>query len=186
MATSNAKLNIITPPIGVPVSIDEVKDSLKVTSTTEDARIYGMIEMATKWAEEYTGLKIMPQTVELTMDKFIDWSFTLGVWPIQSVDSVKYDDTESPQVEQTLTADVDYDVDIVTTKGRISTLGGWPSVSTDYNAVRIRMTAGYASAKVVPEGIKEGIKLMIMSTYYCKKEMYEAAKAMLWIYRVNV
>jgi len=180
-----ATLNTITAPTGVPVTVQELKDRLRLTTTSEDARLYALLEAATKWAEEYTHLKIMPQVVELTLDRFPSWGFNLDVHPIRSVDSVKYDDTSSPQVETTLTADVDYETDIVTTKGRIESLGGWPSVSSDMNAVRIRMSVGYASALVVPEGIKEGIKMYAAGLYTCDVATKKGAESALWVYRVT-
>ncbi|RMG71928.1 MAG: hypothetical protein D6711_14215 [Chloroflexi bacterium] len=180
-----AAFNTITPPTGVPVTVQELKDRLRITSNAENGRLYGLLEAAAQWAEDFTGAYIMPRGIELTMDRFPAREFTLGVWPIVSVDSVIYDSADSPSVSTTVAAS-EYELDLVTVKGRIRAVNGWPSTSTKVNAVRIRMTVGYSSKLTVPEGVKEGIKLYAAGLYYCDDAMREAAKNTLWNYRVVV
>lgn len=178
-----ATLNTITAPVTEPVDIEDLRDVLRIDGTSEDGRLSSLIVAARIWAEDFLDMKLMSQVVDLTLDSFVSDSFDLGVYPIQSVDSVKYDSTDSPSVETTLTENVDYRVDIVTNFGRIVSIGGWPSAYRKFNSVRIRMTVGYTDAVSVPQSIKEGIKVYAASLYECNPQLMEAAKNILWPYR---
>lgn len=178
-----ATLKTITAPVAEPVDVAELRDVLRIDDATEDARLFSLIIAARQWAEDYTDTKLMSQVVELNIDRFPSNSFVLDAYPIQSVDSVKYDSTDSPSVETTLTVDVDYRVDIDSKNGRIISIGGWPSVYQKFNSVRVRMTVGYAAVDDVPEGIKEGIKIYAASLYECNPAMTKAAESILWHFR---
>lgn len=178
-----ATLKEITGPTQEPVTLSELKDVLRITSTSEDVRLTALLKAARQFVENYLDTKLMTQTVELNLDRFSADSFELDVYPIQSVSSVKYDSTDSPSVETTLTVNVDYRVDIDSKNGRIISIGGWPSVYSKFNSVRIRMVAGYASAAAVPDGIKEGLKLYAAALYECSPQLEDAAKSILWPFR---
>lgn len=178
-----ATLKTITEPTVEPVTLDELKDVLRIDGTDDDKRLYGLIKTARSFAEQFCNLRLMTQTVELIYDRWPSDTFELDVWPIQSVDSVKYDDTASPQVQQTLVVDDDYIVEIESYNGRITSLGGWPSVSTDFHSIRIRMTVGYSDAESVPETIKDGVKFYAAGLFDCDNTLMETAKTILWPYR---
>lgn len=182
-----ATFRTVTAPAVEPVTLTELKLALRVTSTTDDARLTAMIEGARKWAEEYTGLRFITQVVELSFCKWPSVEFPLCVFPIQTIDSVKYYDTGSPQTDTTLVDGTDYIANIYyRPSGILRALTGWPSASTDYNSIRVRMTVGYGLAVDVPAGIKEAIKMYCASGYLCAPEMVPAAKDALRIYRVNL
>ena len=177
-------LTIITEPTAEPVTVDEAKEALRIDITDEDTRIGNIIESARIFAEDFCGLKLMTQTIELSMDKWPATEFKLGIWPLASIDSIKYDDTASPVAEQTLTVDTDYYADTTLIEGRVRTIGGWPSVAVKPQAIRIRMTAGYASAAAVPERIKDGIKAYCAYIYDSDPLMKEIAERLLWSARI--
>ncbi len=182
-------LTIITEPTVEPVTLAEAKTALRVDHSDDDTRITALIEAARRFAEAYTGMYIMPQTIEASMDSWPATEIELCVWPLESVDSVKYDDTASPVTEQTLTVDTDYYADTTTIGGRVRTLTGWPSVAVKPNAIRIRMTAGYPLAGSplsgnAPEIIKEGVLAYVMFLYDNDISMKNAAEAILWSSRV--
>lgn len=176
-------LNTITAPTIEPITQDELKDALRIDGNDDDLRLKGLIVAARNWAENYLDLRLMNQVVELTLDRFPADKFSLDVWPIQSVDSVKYDNTASPSVETTLVENTDYRVDIVNIEGRMQSIGGWPSVYNKFNSVRIRMTVGYATQAAIPQGIKEGIKTYAMGQYLCNPGLLEMAENMLWNFK---
>lgn len=177
-------LSTITGPTVEPVTTTEVKTALGVLHSDDDTRIDGLIKAARIFAEAYCSLRIMTQVVEWTLDNWPAGEFTLGVWPIQSVDSVKHFDTASPSVEQTLVANTDYYADTTTKNGRLRTEGGWPSVAVIPNPIKIRMTVGYADADSVPDGIKEGIKAYVVYLYDSDELMESIAKRLLWPERI--
>lgn len=187
-------LTVITAPTVEPVTLAEAKAVLRVNDSNSNTLITAHIQAAREFAEEYLGLRLVSQVVELTLDRWPGTTFALGVWPIISIDSIKYDDTASPVTEQTLVANTDYYTDIVTTYGRVTTIGGWPSVAVKPNPIRIRMTAGYADsasspqdlADNVPEAIKHGIKLYVAYLFFADDAYRVAAENALRVNRVNV
>jgi len=174
-------LTIIIEPTSEPVTLNEAKESIKVEDTDDDARILGMIVTARRFAEAFCNIKIFTQVVERSYDRFPSSEIDLGVWPLQSIDSVKYDDTASPVTEQTLVADTDYYADTTTIGGRVRTITGWPSVAVKPNPVRIRMTAGYTT---VPDYFKEGVLAYVAYLFDGESEMATAAKSILSPYRI--
>jgi len=168
-----SSVTIITEPTIEPVTLAETKEVLRISHSDDDDLINGYIEAARNWAEDYTDLYFITQVIEITMDTWPGYVIALGSWPIQSVDSVKYDDTSSPITEQTLVENTDYYVDIVSPCGFIDMIDTLPSLTTRPNAVKIRLTVGYEAVSVspedprngVPETIKTAIKLYVKSLY---------------------
>lgn len=181
-----ATLSTITAPTDEPVTLQEAKDALRIESSDEDVRIWNIIRSARQFAEDYTNLRIMTQVVELSLDAWPSTVIDLEVWPIQSVDSVKYYDTASPSAQQTLVVNTDYYADITTVKGRIGTITGWPSTAVKFNPITIRMTVGYADQDSVPDQIKEGIKAYCAYIYDSDEIMLNIAKRLLWPARITL
>ena len=179
-----ASLTTITAPTLEPVTLQEVKDTLRVEAGEDDTRLYGIIRASRMFAEAFCGLKIMTQVLELTYDRFPASEFPLDIWPLQSIDSIKYDDTASPVVEQTLVENTDYYADIKTKGGRVRTITGWPSVAVKPGPIRIRVTAGHATQPDVPDNIKEGIKAYCVFLYDADELMETVAKSLLWPERI--
>ena len=156
---------VIQEAISFPVLLSDAKKQINIIEDDDDVFIDHLIQVATAYAEEFTGIKIMPQIWELALDEIECSTFALGFTPIQSVDSVKYDDESN--TEQTL-ADTEYNTDFVSTDGRIHS-DNWPSTYNKFNAIRIRMTVGYVNADAVPAPIKHAI-LMLVSQLYENRE----------------
>lgn len=178
-----ATLTVITAPTTEPVTLTEVKAALGITHSDDDVELANLIQAAREYVELYTGRRLMTQVLELSFDRWPSQSFELGEWPLQSIDSVKYDDTASPVTEQTLIVNTDYYADTTTECGRVKAVTGWPSVAVQPNAVRIRFTAGYDDANSVPQAIKSGVKLWVGGLYQCP-DYIELAKMTLQPFRI--
>lgn len=176
-------LTVITAPTAEPVTLSELKSALGVDHSNDDVELISLIKHAREIAEKYLNRYIMTQTLELSFDGFPAITIPLNVWPLASIDSVKYDDTASPSAEITLTVDTDYYADTTTEGGRIVAISGWFATYPSPNAVRIRMTAGYATADVVPAAIKRGIILWAGGIYQCP-DYIESAKMTLRPFRI--
>ena len=177
-------LTVITEPADEPITLDEAKEALRIDIDDEDTRIWNIIRAARMFAEDYLSLKIMSQTVELSFDQWPATEFSLDVWPIIAVDTVKYEDTASPIATQTLVENTDYYADITKIEGRLRTITGWPSVAVKPNAVKIRMTVGYADQDSVPDQLKEGIKAYCAYIYDSDECMKDIAERLLWSARI--
>ena len=187
-------LSVITEPTIEPVTLTDAKALLGVTHNDDDTLITSYITAARQFAEKYTSLRFITQVVEWQLEAWPAWGFNLDIWPLQSVDSIKYDDTDSPIAEQTLVVNTDYYADVEIEGGWVETIGGWPSVTTRPGPIRIRMTAGYADSSAspidladnVPEGIKTGIKLYVKFLYESDPCSEATARSVLWHFRRKI
>ncbi len=174
----------ITEPSDEPITLEEAKEALRIEIDDEDVRVWNIIRAARMFAEDFLNRKLMSQVVELSFDRWPATEFSLGIWPIISVDTVKHEDTASPVATQTLVANTDYYADVTITEGRLRTITGWPSVAVKPNAIKIRMTVGYADQDSVPDQIKEGIKAYCAYIYDADPAMKDIAEKLLWSQRI--
>lgn len=188
------------PPVH-PVTRDEAKAHLRVTSTDDDALIDSYIESATAWAEKFCGRAFVEQSWTATLDAFPGCdSIELPKPPLISVTSVSYRD--SADVSQSFSS-ANY---IVTQDeyGAALTLtqnATWPSTYTRPDAVTIVFLTGYQKTGAgtsgdpynyrgpVPGPIKEAIKRLVQASYDNLKPedasaVQRAAESLLWPYKM--
>ena len=65
-----AGLQIQTEPNQEPLSLQEVKDYLRVEDTTDERILQAMIETARRFAEEHMGRSLMSQTINQFIDGY--------------------------------------------------------------------------------------------------------------------
>lgn len=162
-------VRVITPPSDYPLTLAELKAHLRVDTSDEDGLITAYLAAATSHAEKFLGRALITQTLELVLDKFYDAQIVIPMPPLQSVASVRYDDSSGD--EQLLAENTDYLVDTASAPGWIAAVNKtWPTTIDTINAVRIRYIAGYVDsnspqAENVPFDIKAAIMLMAGSLY---------------------
>jgi uncharacterized phiE125 gp8 family phage protein len=173
-------LTLDTAPTELPLTLDEVKAHLRVTSVDEDADIMGYLRAAVDILDGPGGTlnrALLTQTLIYKIDDFPsasrigrrgrDASVRLPLAPLQSVSSVTYLDTSG--VEQTLPSSVYrvLDAGAENRRGRINLEYGqnWPAVRGVDKAVTIEYVAGYGARNDVPERIRHLIKVMITEMY---------------------
>ncbi len=81
-------LTLVTPPSIEPLSLSETKLYLRVSTTSEDSLITGLITAAREIAESYTKRSFITQTWMLSYDHFVPRKVFLPRGPVQSVTSV--------------------------------------------------------------------------------------------------
>lgn len=153
-------VKLITAPTSEPITLVEAKAQARFTSSAEDTLFTDLISQAREFCESNTGLSLMPQTWELSLDGFKD-EMRLQHPPVTSITSIKYTDTDG--VEQTL-ASTEYVLDAASDmKARVvlAVDKTWPDVYTGVNNVRIRYVAGYANAAAVPKQLKRWMLIHI-------------------------
>ena len=196
-------LQLITPAVKLPLSLDEIKSHLRIHSsvTVDDALLMAMQRAALSHAEETlaSGRAFITQTWREYWDGFPHWSpLLLSKAKVQSVTSVKYIDTAG--VQQTWSASL-YDTDLISSerqRARIEPAFGevWPSTRHVMNAVEVEYVAGWGiDWNSVPEDARLGLLGLTghlyenRETYYTQsftfKEVPAGYAAMLTQYRVN-
>lgn len=173
-------LTRVTAPTVTPLTLAEVKKHLRVSSTDQDDLITIYLKAATDYVDGewgFLGRCIVTQTWRLTIDEFPDGEIKLPLPPLQSVTSVKYDD--SAGVEQTVSSS-DYYVDSASEPGWVVPVANvsWPTTLDAVNAVRIEYVAGYPADSSsppdltanIPFNIKAGLLLLIANMFEHREE----------------
>jgi uncharacterized phiE125 gp8 family phage protein len=185
-------LSLVTAPAFEPITLQEAKDALRVTSTTDDAMMDALVMARRQWAEGYTGRRFVSQVWDYSLDEFPCGTreIVLPFAPLLSVTSISYVDVNG--TTQTMSA-ADYTV--ATPVGPHCAPGFlylaysafWPSTRCIQNAVTIRFTCGYGVGRShVPNAIKTAIMLAIEADYDRAKDaerMLAAAEALLFPYK---
>lgn len=146
-----------------PVSIDEVKESLRVTDTHEDPLIERLITAARMKLEQDTRLALLSQTWTQAIDRFpcTHEGLPLFVGPLRSVTSVT--SYSSEDVASTFSSG-SYFVDTTPVPGRICLASGqtWPTGLRQKRAGVIVFVAGYgANDSDVPALLRTAICLLV-------------------------
>lgn len=191
-------LRLIVAPGIEPVSVADAKLHCRVDTSDEDASFTRWIQGAREQAEHILERSLLPQTWEVTQDRFgayclvgmqnylpnpgalVPFSVTridLLRPPVTAVTWVKYLDSNGAQ--QTLDPSY-YVVDTDNEPGGITLAPGksWPSTYAVPNAVRVRYTAGYADAASVPANIKNFILLLVGTMFRFRELDMDSAQAL--------
>lgn len=164
------KLVCITQPASEPVQIVDVEGQTRITDlSAEAATIDIMIQAVRERAEQITRRALVTQTWELTLDGFPYGAINLPLPPLQTVDSIKYIDTNG--VEQTLDSTA-YRVLTGGEPGAVQPIYGtvWPNTLADLETVKIRFSCGYgpiapATSLNVPKAILQWQLINIANLY---------------------
>lgn len=173
-------------PVFEPLTITEAKDHLKLEHGVDDGLLAGYILAAREMVEDYTGRRLMQQTLVLTLDEFPS-EIRLPVLPVASVTSIEYIDTD--EQPQTLAPDKyqfvgDEDEAVIVPRKAVT----WPNVWAEREAVTVTFVAGYGDgAADVPNTLRQAIMLMVGFFYEHRGElarvnpedMPEAARALM-------
>lgn len=186
---------LITAPNEEPFTVQEAKDHLRESGSSQDGLIGSLLSAAREYSETFTRRRLIKQTWRLSIDRFpCDYSSPIRIPfpPLLAVNSVKY--TDLAGAEQTL-APSQYTVDLGSTPGKIDRayMAIWPLTRCIPNAVRIEFDCGYGDPEQVPAGIKAAMKLAIGHWYENREavnvgnittELPLAVESLLWSYRV--
>lgn len=155
---------LITAPATEPITLDEAKAHLRVTSNTEDYLIGALISAARDLCERETGRALLPQTWELSLSGFCD-EMKLGHAPVASITSIKYTDADGAEQTLATTEYVFDDASDIQSSIVLAPNKTWPQVYSGINNVRIRYVAGYANAAAVPNALRQWMLLQISHWY---------------------
>jgi uncharacterized phiE125 gp8 family phage protein len=160
----------LTRPTDTPVSLDEAKEQCRIVSsdTNHDSKLLRFIDDATQYIETLTGARLASQSVQLTLDGFPEADIDLGVYPVNSITSVKYDDGDN--VETTMVLGTDYWQALSGMYPKLCPVTSWPA--TKYGkpeTVRIVMDVGYYSGSPVtaaaPNDLRHAVLIKVKSYF---------------------
>lgn len=152
------------------VSLDEVRDHLRIDMSNEDALLLRLAWAATDAIDGPNGIGValVEQQWEMTLDSFPSM-IKIPLSPIQSVDAIEYIDGAG--TTQTLDT-AKYLVDTASIPARITPAYNavWPGIRAQMNSVTIRFTAGYAADGAdytanIPEDLRTALLLLVAHFY---------------------
>ena len=147
---------VTVEPASEPISLAEIKAQCRIDGTDSDTElnIYG--KAARIFVEEYTGTKLIGQTVVLRCSSFCDFR-KLPIAPVSSVTSITYLDTDG--TSQTLSTDV-YESVLhgLEPHIRLKINQSWPSIRCASDAITVTVQAGYST---VPEPIRAAMLVAV-------------------------
>jgi uncharacterized phiE125 gp8 family phage protein len=158
-------LQIKTPPTVEPVTLVEVKQRLRLTTTDDDAAITGHIVAAREFAEKVSRRSLAVKSYAYGMDRFPHpyEPIVLPAPPLVSVTAVKYLDEALTQQTWDPTeyyvASNNVPALIVPKPGLI-----YPSTGRVPGAVEVDFDGGFTPAQC-PEHLKEGIRQLAVHIY---------------------
>jgi len=182
-------IKVLTEPTQEPLTLQEVKEYLRVEDNTDERNVRPLIETARRWFEEHTGRTLVQTTYQQFLDTLSDiedplWEgmrtgpdltfyknyITLAKTPIVSVTHIKtYNDSD----EATTFAASKYYVDNAREPGRIVLRKGqtFPTALRVANAIEVQFIAGYSSVSAIPEAIRIGLLQHIAFLYEHRGDM---------------
>ena len=190
-----AGIKVTTEPTAEPLSLQEVKEYLRLEDASDERVVQPMITAVRQFAESHLARSLMEQTITLTLDAITDQEeylqegmrtapdlnyyknyIALPQSPVQSVTSVKtYDDSDTA----TTMAATKYYVDTQREPARIVLRSGetFPTALRVANAIEVVYVVGYASAYAIPESIRLGMLQHIAHMYEHRGDMGEYLQA---------
>ena len=168
MIVSTAQLTDISTSITEPVTTAYGKLHMRVSITEDDSLIGNLITASREYIERHCNQSFAAHTYRADLWNFAD-CFELPMGPVQSVTHIKYYDTASPNVLQTLAAS-NYRL----TNNVIRKAYGvsWPSIASRADAVQIQFVTGWkdqsspqGTGADCPEAVRAAVLLLAASLY---------------------
>lgn len=157
----------VVGPTALAVTLQQARLQLRLDDdfVADDGRIGRLLRSAQREAEFDLDRVLMPQTWESTYPCF-RCGLVLGTSPVNAVEWVKYVDASGAEVTLPNT---EYVLDTTAQRSRAVVRPApnvsWPIPRNQFDAVRVRFTAGYPTVAQIPANIIEWILLHVDSAY---------------------
>lgn len=171
MKAITMSLQRISGPAAEPVTLAEAKLFLRVDTSADDAGITAMIAAARLAFERETGLVLLNQDWEWTLDRFPDpglegrRTLELPLAPVAEIQEFLVRDNAGAETDIPST---DYVLDVAAALPRLVERGRnlWPRPQASASGVRLAFTAGFgASASDVPADIRQALLELVAHAY---------------------
>ena len=155
------RIQVVTPATTEPLTLQEVKNHLRIDGSFDDALLNSCITSARMYFESQCEISIASQELLLALDSFDDIIY-LPRGPVQSIEDIGYADSENNQQVMD-----DWIEDLVSNPARITPAFGqsWPATAEVVNAVQVSYTTGYSTPSMVPKLLKSGMLFYVAHLY---------------------
>ena len=163
-------------PLLEPVSLEEVKQHLRITDTSEDTLIESLISVAREWCETYEN-RVYTETLIEAHYNNISHEMVLPINPVISIDKIEY--KNSLGIYE-LVSEGDYEIDSYSFVAYIYFVNpSYAIASNVINPVRVTYKAGYlddpSSGEVLPARVKHSIKLIVAHLFEHREQVSETS-----------
>lgn len=204
MAKTVRKVKAIGSVSTEPVSLETARLHLRLDTEgsppthPDDALVTALITVAREAVENFTEQTVAVNDFQLKLDFFKDLQIDLGTYPVNSVTSITYVDTDGATVTM---PSADYVLDTFSKPAQIALAFDktWPAVRNQPNAVTVTFEAGYTGdtspvSNELPKALKQAMLLTITDLYENRgaigsKQNYEIpvmAQYLMAPYRINM
>jgi uncharacterized phiE125 gp8 family phage protein len=154
--------SVTTGPTVEPITVEEAKKQARITDAASDGLIESYIISAREACESFMGRGLLTQTVKAVLEDFANVMPLPLAAPLQSITHIKYYDGDGTL--QTLDTSV-YDTDTLSRPGAVVLKVGqsWPALHGDRRNGRVEITyvVGWTTPALVPEQVKQGIRMYV-------------------------
>lgn len=204
MAKTVRKVKAIGSVSTEPVSLDTARLHLRLDTEgsppthPDDALVEALITVAREAVENFTEQTLAVNDFQLKLDFFKYLEIDLGTYPVNSITSISYIDTDGATVTMPST---DYVLDTFSKPSQIVLAFDktWPAVRNQPNAVTVTFEAGYTGntspvSNELPNSLKQAMLLTITDLYenrgaIASKQNYEIPLMVQYLmaaYRINM
>lgn len=204
MSQTVRKVKAIGSVATEPVSLATARLHLRLDTSgsppthPDDALVEALISVAREAVESFTELTVAVNTFQMKLDYFENLAINLGTFPVNSITSIVYVDTNG--ANQTLSVN-DYVLDTFSKPAQIVLAydKNWPAVRNQPNAVTVTFQAGFTGntspvTNVIPKALRQAMLLTITDLYENRgaigsKQNYEIpimAQYLMAPYRINM
>lgn len=189
------RLDLVTAPALEPLTLDEVKDHLRLTGSAEDPLLDGLIVAARQSVETHLSRALLTQTRKLWLDRWPRAArIELPRPPAQTVTSITYLDADG--VEQTLSTSLYAVYGAQATPGQDAEVAyiepaygqSWPSVYAVPESIRVTYVCGWLTVGAIPQPIRQAMLLRVAELFEHREEPGNAGPAIMALlanYRVH-
>lgn len=155
-------------PTFEPITVAEAKKQVELPDgyAAHDDLLDSLIQEAREQVEHDTGIVAATGTFTCKLDEWPcdDW-LELSIRPVSAVTSITYVDTAG--ATQTWSS-TNYSLSSHSARPRIFLAYGsyWPTTRGHYQDITLTVVAGYASQSVIPEMLKQAVRLQVARMFY--------------------
>lgn len=153
-------LELLMPPAAEPVTLDEAKAHLRVSTDDENTLIVRLISAARLAAEAHTGRAFVTQTWRLWRDRWDGTVLTLPRLPLRAVTAFDLYGRDGIAQPMPVTS---YMTDLP--GGRIVLTAAPPAGLREANGIAVTFEAGYGDAAQIPAAIRTAILHIVAQLY---------------------